>query len=120
MNLDAFTEAYVECALWSSTDGGEPLDAHHGPKDLSPECLATMVADCKKFQKENRPAIATWVGVCPADEQAGHDFWLTRNSHGAGFWDGDWGEEYGNRLTEAAKAFGECSLYLGDGGLIYC
>lgn len=21
---------------------------------------------------------------------AGHDLWLTRNGHGAGFWDGDW------------------------------
>jgi|TARA_R110000744_G_scaffold366338_1_gene475354 hypothetical protein len=25
-------------------------------------------------------------------ERIGHDFWLTRNGHGAGFWDGDWND----------------------------
>jgi hypothetical protein len=50
---------------------------------------------------------------------AGHDFWLTRNGHGAGFWDGDLSEDVGNALTEAAKKFGECHLYVGDDGQIY-
>lgn len=39
-------------------------------------------------------------------EQCGHDFILTRNGHGAGFWDRGHGEA-GNRLSEAAKAYGE-------------
>lgn len=47
-----------------------------------------------------------------------HDFWLTRCGHGCGFWDGDYGE-LGDRLTTAAKAFGEVDLYVGDDGLIY-
>jgi hypothetical protein len=47
--------------------------------------------------------------------QGGHDFWLTRNGHGAGFWDGDWPEEVGKRLTEASKKYGEVYLYVQDG-----
>lgn len=45
--------------------------------------------------------------------QMGHDFLLTRNGHGAGFWDGDWGDD-GDELTRIAKGYGNISLYLGD------
>lgn len=43
-------------------------------------------------------------------EQAGHDFWLTRNGHGAGFWDGDWKDSDGSEfradlLTQIANSF---------------
>ena len=51
--------------------------------------------------------------------RVGHDLWLTQNRHGAGFWDGDWPEEIGERLTEISKKFGECHLYVGDDGKIY-
>jgi hypothetical protein len=51
-------------------------------------------------------------------EQAGHDFWLTRNRHGAGFWDRGHGAE-GADLTQHAKSFGDCDLYVGDDGGIY-
>ncbi len=53
------------------------------------------------------------------DEAAGHDFWLTRNGHGAGFWDGDWPEPAATRLTASSKKYGEFNLYLGDDGKIY-
>lgn len=51
-------------------------------------------------------------------ELAGHDFWLTRNGHGAGFWDRGLGE-LGERLTVASKTFGSVDLYLGDDELVY-
>lgn len=47
-------------------------------------------------------------------------FWLTRNGHGAGFWENDYGtEEQCDKLTEACKAFGEFNLYPGDDGRLY-
>jgi len=113
----AFLDQYIETALWSSNDesddqGGEPLDRNYTRDDLAPETLDAMKADCLAF-------------VDLADElldleysQAGHDFWLTRNGHGAGFWDGDW-PEHGDKLTEISKGFGEANLYIGDDGLIY-
>mgnify|MGYP003661490582 CR=1 FL=1 len=113
--LDNFTLAYIECALWSSTDeNDESLDRNYGREDLASETLDSMIADCAKFQDAN----SEWFNGDIT--QAGHDFWLTRNRHGAGYWDGDWAEPGANKMTEAAHAFGESNLYVGDDGLIYC
>lgn len=113
-DLDAFTRAYVECALWSSTDEeGEPLDGLYTPDDLAPETLRDMVEDCASFQKTHAERIAS----DPA--RAGQDFWLTRNRHGAGFWDGDYPDDDGKALTEDAHAYGSRDLYVGDDGFIY-
>lgn len=46
-------------------------------------------------------------------------FWLTRCGHGCGFWDGDWSEPAATILTDAAHAFGNVDLYVGDDGKIY-
>lgn len=119
---DAFTKAYVEAALWSSTDDNEvPLDRDHCIEDIAPSTLARIVAECDSFQSVN-DALITEENTSSrygASEQAGHDFWLTRNGHGCGFWDGDWEEPAATQLDEASKAAGECYLYVGDDGLIY-
>lgn len=78
--MDKFLQAYIAAALWSTMDestpqGGEPLDKNYGPDDLAPETLAKMRGDCDRFQAENAQDIAGH------EEQAGHDFWLTRNHH---------------------------------------
>lgn len=119
MKLDSFTQGYIDCALWSSTgDNDEPLDENHSIADFAPETLAKIIADCERFQSENE--IPEYNNSRYSDaELAGHDFWLTRNRHGAGFWDGDIEEAVGKRLTEAAHQFGEINLYVGDDGLLY-
>lgn len=116
--VDSFTAAYIEAALWSSNDestpqGGQPLDANYTAADIAPETLALMTHDCEAFQRAHAADIALDL------ERAGHDFWLTRNHHGAGFWDGDWSDKIGNRLTTASHAFGDFSLYIGDDGRVH-
>lgn len=116
--MDPFTIAYIEAALWSSTDesdeqGGEPLDANYGLDDIAPETLASILDDCEAFQETHAEDIGS------EHERAGHDFWLTRNGHGAGFWDGDWDDDIGQRLTDASDVYGSVDLYVGDDGLIY-
>lgn len=114
MKIGALAAAYIECALWASTDDhGNPLDDNYNVNDLAPCALATMLAECDRFERENAKDINGDL------ERAGHDFWLTRNGHGAGFWDGDWPPEEGARLTEAAQSFRECDLYVGDDGRLY-
>lgn len=115
---DKFLDAYIECALWSSTDnaddsGGEPLDKNYGPEDLSDETLASFKRDCEAFQEANADDLAS---LDP--EQSGHDFWLTRNGHGAGFWDRGLGE-LGERLSKASKVYGSVDLIVGDDGKIH-
>lgn len=128
-SLDDFTIAYIECMLWSSNDestpeGGEPLDKNYDISDIASEAMVKIVADCARFQQENAALLAEaeykgsrsreW----SKEELAGHDFWLTRVGHGAGFWDRDLGE-VGDKLTEAAKNFGEVWPCVGDDGKIY-
>jgi len=111
--LDDFTLAYIEAALWSSNgDDDTPLDANYSRDNLARETLDDMAADCARFQRENATDLAG------RKAQHGHDFWLTRNGHGAGFWDRGLGDR-GDRLTEAADEFGEVYLYVGDDGRIY-
>lgn len=128
--MDEFTDGYVTCALWSSNDnandsGGAPLDSNYSAADIAPETFAAMLADCAKFQKENESGIAAAIenggndSLAYSNARAGHDFWLTRNGHGAGFWDRGLGDN-GDNLSKASKAFGDCDLYVGDDGKIYC
>lgn len=124
--LDDFTLAYIEAALWSSNDestkdGGDPLDDNYSADDLTPATLSAIQADCLKFQASNAEDIKAGPirENCSPDEQAGHDFWLTRNGHGAGFWDGDWPEPAASRLTASSKSFGTVDLCVGDDGRIH-
>ena len=119
MSFDEFFGSYIDTALWSSNDnsteqGGAPLDKNFGPGDIAPESMNFMRHEAKRFYDAN------WRDLSVRDNgQGGHDFWLTRNRRGAGFWDGDWPEPEAGRLTAASKAFGEVDLYVGDDGKIY-
>lgn len=124
--LDDFTTSYIETALWSSTDDdGRPLDDNYGTNDLSPDCLKQMIDDCQAFQADHADLLTDENCLKYGPDygmmgRAGHDFWLTRNGHGAGFWDGDWEETAGRKLTESSKAWGSVDLYIGDDGLVHC
>ena len=124
MSSETFFDAYVTCALWSSMDnadesGGEPLDRNYGPDDIAPETLERMRTDCDDFeQSQAQPLLVAYETPGYTEASAGHDFWLTRNGHGAGFWERGLGE-VGDALTEAAHAYGSVDLTVGDDGKIY-
>lgn len=114
-NFDAFENAYIECALWSShDDDDEYLDYDHAPDDIAPETVARINLECRAFFNAHAPLFAA-----VSADQAGHDFWLTRNGHGAGFWDGDWPEPAATMLDNASQKAGERYLYAGDNNLLY-
>jgi hypothetical protein len=112
--------AYLTCALWSSTDesdesGGRPLDDNYGPDDIADasvsearEALRSLALQCVPMIRRQKITA----------EQFGHDFWLTRNGHGAGFWDRGYGAD-GQALTDAAKVWGGSDAYVGDDGRVY-
>lgn len=117
-----FLAGYIECALWSSTDqstqsGGCPLDDNYGADDIDTSALDSIRAECADFIEHNKADLDAYIEALGA-ESAGHDFWLTRNGHGAGFWDRGLGA-LGDRLTTASKPYGEVYLYVGDDGKLY-
>lgn len=112
--MDAFTMSYIKTALWSSVDDyGLPMNTYLSVDWFAPETLESIKNDCEKFQRDNAELIGDKVVY------AGRDFWLTRNHHGAGFWDGGWEENIGQELTKVSHTYKECNLYVGDDGMIY-
>lgn len=115
-DLDGFTRGYVQAALWSSLDAdGESLDANYNIGNIAYPTLKRMIDDCQNFQRQWANLLAK-SSLSP--EQAGRDFWLTRNRHGAGYWDRGLGKA-GEALSDAARAYGEFDLVVGDDGKIY-
>ncbi len=115
IEIDRFTLSYIETAMRLSTDdSGAPLDDDFLLRDLTVETVKSMKEDCQTFQETMKE------DILPYDlTQAGQDFWLTRNRHGAGFWDGDYPNDVGQRLTDASHAFGEQTLIVGTDGNIH-
>ena len=110
-----FLDAYIDAAFWTSYDDNEmPFDGVYCVGDISGEAMDKMIEDCAAFlAKVDIPD-----NLLP---QAGHDFWLTRNGHGTGFWDRPevYGEEKARELSALAETFGVVDLYVGDDGRIY-
>jgi hypothetical protein len=107
IDLDKVYNAYVECALWSSVDDNEKaMDSLDYPLAKSAQII--MRRDCIDFVESNRSLL---IDSDLTADQIGHDFWLTRNHHGAGFWDRGLGE-IGKLLTEACHRLPEQNLYV--------
>lgn len=125
---DPFLRAYLECAEWCGLSDSpycsecgeegdvcptcgedvvserEALESSVSP-EWSSESLKRAEEDCKAFQTECAHDLEG-----EALTRAGHDFFLTRNQHGAGFWDGDYTRVKGERLTAACRPYGETSV----------
>lgn len=133
---DDFARGYLKCAVWLGAElpeGHPDADSSKNDdlseSDLAPDTIRAMLKDCASFQEKAADLLAQAYardgygkpGEYSAEEMAGHDFWLTRNGHGAGFWDRDALSEgdLGDKLSAIAKTFGESNLYQGDDGGIY-
>jgi len=113
-NLEEFTQSAMETLTWSDSD--DEISA--GEYEIDAETELDFEADCRSWWRR----FGCFVEACKEHTpgQAGHDFVLTRNGHGAGFWDGDWRDTpYANMFENGSKAYGEFNLYLGDDGKIY-
>lgn len=108
VTMTPFLRAYLDAILFTEK---ENLKA---ATEFSEKALEQAAKDCEQFQSENRNDLANI-----PDDSAGHDFWLTRNRHGAGFWDRDYLEPIARRLTAASHKFGEIWAYVGDDDYIH-
>jgi hypothetical protein len=118
-NLDPELSQYLGTALWSTSDnstpqGGEPLDDNYSIEDFSSESIEKASRDWAAF-KTKAGSMLDGLDMT----QVAHDFWLTRNGHGAGFWDGDYEGDLGDKLTDISKEFGEQDVVIGDDGMLY-
>jgi hypothetical protein len=123
-NLEQFLNAYIQAALWlCNDDNDDPLGINFSEDDIAPESQDAMRADCAAFIADNEALLQAAYASGGYDAgSAGHDYWLTRCGHGAGFWDrglGDIGEKLSAACDWKAKHGGNRELYVGDDGKIY-
>ena len=108
-------EGYLTAAAWLSVDdkgAGTFMQSGNFDEQARTHALGELKdflelasVDVREFLSTNQP------------EQLGHDFFLTRNRHGAGFWDRGLGD-LGQRLTEASHTYGETNYYVDEIGNI--
>ncbi|AEK10196.1 hypothetical protein FDI14_gp119 [Mycobacterium phage SirDuracell] len=123
-DIDSMVEGYLEAQLWAGLDyraeDEEPVtyDENYSRADIAPEYVAAVHEELTEVVAQHPLAVrmylsaiaehaAKWGGLDNAARSAqfGHDFYLTRESHGAGFWDRGLGEP-GEYLTGIAKSYG--------------
>ena len=122
-----FVRGYLECFEWLLPDPAEDSESgidRDKIRGWSRDALRSIYADCRDFCRANAADLAEYVARREAEGLrgysgaacAGHDFYLTREGHGAGFWDRGLGE-LGDRLSKASK-YGEAGYpYLSRGWL---
>ena len=125
---------YITALLWSSYhyENGDDIPFDEIDTELSKELDDKITSECSAFYERAEKLLARywnqenknstmWDYNHPTDQQIGHDFALTRNGHGAGFWDRPeiYGERCADLLTTLSNRYGESNIYLGDDGLIY-
>jgi hypothetical protein len=110
---DTFIKSYIEAMLWANvcweTETG---DAPAGQEArLTRQQESDLAKDARDFLAKNETDIASLRDFTSDPYgQSGHDFALTRNHHGAGFWDRGYGA-VGKRLTRASEAYGEANIF---------
>lgn len=144
ISLSEFTEGYIECSMWANLmiytcehehnaydctecDFDEIVpelqsaDASPGEYDdeLTDATREQIERDCRDFVASNIFDLM----ACGLDSaQCGHDFALTRNRHGAGFWDrkhrGTVEDAALDRLTDASHAHGTADFVVNRDGKV--
>lgn len=126
--LDSFAKGYVEAMFFTNGDTGDERENYLnelGTERLTRESVADIAADCERFRQLKMKSGLTaeeWLLV-QRDydfEQAGRDFWFSRNHHGVGFWDRDQiSDADGNELTSLAHQMGETNAYTNRGWIYH-
>jgi hypothetical protein len=120
-NSDKFhaqmVQGYIVAMHWASTDYDDNSLENY---ELSQEGNEAAVIACARFIEANKDKLDivlelhSWYNA----EQAGHDLFLTRERHGAGFWDRGLGH-YGDVFTKYCESIGPADPYVGDDNLVY-
>lgn len=121
LDIDIILDATLETLLRTTKDPQTevPLDADFSPDDVASDARETLREEIEHFVDENADDLQAALnsGTGYTQEKIGQDIALTRNHHGAGFWDRGL-ESVGTRLTDAAHNLGSFDLYPVMGGIL--
>lgn len=108
--------SYFQAAEWTEDLKSEKIDIDSWNKAYN-ECYKFIQDFMISEHYKNSKFIMDWDSQNMVS-QFGHDFWLTRNGHGSGFWDREeiWGD-CADFLSELAKSSGERYASVENGSL---
>ncbi|AXQ52453.1 hypothetical protein SEA_ERICMILLARD_223 [Mycobacterium phage EricMillard] len=128
-DIDSMATGYLEAQLWAGLDyrneDSEPVhyDENYSLEDISPEYVEHVRAELSEVVAQHPLAVRMYLNARNVrldwegsewSSAFGHDFYLTREHHGAGFWDRGLGE-LGEYLTRIADSYGSAEM-LHDNG----
>jgi hypothetical protein len=134
-NVGEMIPSYIETALWATTyNGNDPDIDSDEDSDLSFRTLGYDIENCSlEFLEKSKKDLLGFMEMIVNDSEASkelseiyyeecgkdsasfaHDFFLSRNGHGAGFFDCNC-----NKLQKFAKTFRETNLYANETGMIF-
>ena len=116
-NIDTILDNYLECALWTSEEQGDEFEDKN-INDFSEESKKIAKSEINWFITIAENELGDSFDDI-SDDMIGHDLWLTRNGHGAGFWDRGYDKKTEELLVELSKELGFTDIYVGDDDLIY-
>lgn len=133
--IETITKHYLISLLWTmpgndaSENPGDSIALQDLPRETIQQATNDVVAfvtDCWVLFDMAMACYDDGYGqhhdAGSAEAAFGHDFALTRNGHGTGFWDRDsegLPRVLGEALTRVCKGFPERNLYMGDNGMVY-
>ena len=103
-----FINAYIETIDF--TECGDSEQPEHGA-ELDVTFERESIIDCLAFYSRIECFLSD-----DNVEQAGRDFWFTRNGHGVGFWDRPeiYGDHYAETFTKIAETYNEVHAIFED------
>lgn len=113
-SLHPFIKGYFQAAIFTELpdrmsrpgDIRERFDFAAAWNSMTRRDQIELIKYCDDFREANAENLTDY-----PDEDAGQDFWLTRNGHGCGFWENDHGTpEQCKALAEAARVYGSAYL----------
>lgn len=119
-DVDEIVKGYLDAQLWAQFDydrddgsgNNPPLDENYSRDDIADEYVDSVRDEIAEIVSLHPLAVRMYLNQRKyrrddgsVDPHFGHDFYLTREGHGAGFWDRGLGE-LGDYLTDIAKSYG--------------
>ena len=124
----------VETLFWSETNEmvSQPFSETHSISGIEEKSLSELNRRFQEFVEEAEKKLTekfgdSWssiddfyTGSATGGFYTEHDFILTVNGHGCGFWErGDWQDGVGELLRELADKYREIHPYVGDDGKVH-
>jgi hypothetical protein len=111
-DINEILNSYLETAIWAEESDENYLKGKT-IQDVDKESKANSAIDIYQFLQKAQQEAAEELNTQDS-ESLGHNLWLSRNGHGAGFFD-----DNNDKLQNLARNMKEINIFMGADGKVY-